>query len=272
MSFVFSLVQPGHEVADGLAFIFNKDTMLVEVIDGTARIPSMAEFTSAIKHGVPEVNAFGAIDGSVCYTGTLASGGEAVAPLVFHPLRQLRSRIPEALFSAAFCGVHMAGWFAASKFCGRCGAPVALSATEPAKVCAVCKMHLYPKISPAVIVAVVKDDQILLGHSGRFPGKLYSVIAGFVEPGETLEACVVREVKEETGITVDTVRYFGSQPWPFPDSLMVGFTARYAGGEICVDGNEILHAGWFSADALPDIPRGVSISSDLIDWFIAGGR
>jgi len=271
MSFVFSLLQPETIVPDAHAFIFNKDAILVEITNGEVRIPTIAELAGAFTPKVPEVSAFGTLCGAVCYTGN-APVPEVARPLQFHSLRPLHAMMPTSLFTTAFCGVHMATWFAASKFCSRCGSAVTLSASEPAMVCTACGLHLYPKISPAVIVAVVKDTTILLGHSARFPGKRYSVIAGFVEPGETLEACVVREVKEETGIDIDTVKYFGSQPWPFPDSLMIGFTARYAGGEICVDGKEIIHAGWFSADALPDIPRGVSISSDLIDWFIAGGR
>ena len=116
-------------------------------------------------------------------------------------------------------------------------------------------------------MAVVKEDRILLAHSQRFPAKLYSVLAGFVEPGETLEECVEREVHEEVGISVQDIRYFGSQPWPFPDSLMVAFTADYAGGEIEIDRSEIADAGWFSADQFPPIPPKISIARQLIDWF-----
>jgi NAD+ diphosphatase len=115
---------------------------------------------------------------------------------------------------------------------------------------------------------VLKDHQILLAHSQRFPAKFYSVLAGFVEPGETLEACVKREILEEVGITVKNIRYFGSQPWPFPDSLMVGFTAEYGDGNIRIDPSEITDAGWFSADQLPPIPPKISIARRLIDWFL----
>ena len=121
---------------------------------------------------------------------------------------------------------------------------------------------------PAVIVAVIKGNQILLAHSKRFPAKFYSVLAGFVEPGETLEECIHREILEEVGVTVKNIRYFGSQPWPFPNSLMVAFTADYAGGKISIDGNEIMDAGWFTADNLPPIPAKISIARRLIDWFV----
>ena len=109
---------------------------------------------------------------------------------------------------------------------------------------------------------------ILLARSPRFPGKFYSVLAGFVEPGETLEECVKREIFEEVGIAVKNIRYFGSQPWPFPDSLMVAFTAEYADGEIQVDNTEIADADWFPSDRLPKIPPRISIARRLIDWFV----
>ena len=117
-----------------------------------------------------------------------------------------------------------------------------------------------------------RGDQCLLARSPRFKGEFYSVLAGFAEPGETLEEAVAREVQEETGIEVRDIRYFGSQPWPFPDSLMIAFTARYAGGEIRVDGTEILDARWFTYDQLPNIPGRISIARALIDWFVEKHR
>jgi NAD+ diphosphatase len=124
-------------------------------------------------------------------------------------------------------------------------------------------------MSPAIIVAVSRGEQILLARASRFPEGLYSVIAGFVEPGESLEECLGREVREETGIEVDNIRYFGSQAWPFPNSLMVGFTADYAAGEIVIDRDEIVEAGWFSAKSLPTIPEKLSIARRLIDYSLA---
>jgi len=126
----------------------------------------------------------------------------------------------------------------------------------------------FPRISPAIIVAVLKGKEILLARAHRFPPRLYSVIAGFVEPGETLEECVRREVKEEVGIEVENICYFGSQSWPFPNSLMVAFTADYANGKITIDETETIDAGWFTAHNLPPIPDKVSISRRLIDWFV----
>jgi NAD+ diphosphatase len=125
----------------------------------------------------------------------------------------------------------------------------------------------YPRLSPAIIVAVCRDDRLLLAQNKRFRSGYYSVLAGFVEPGETLEECVKREVFEEVNIRVKNIRYFGSQPWPFPNSLMVGFTAEYAGGEIDENKSEIVEADWFTADNLPRIPPQITIARWLIDWF-----
>jgi len=139
---------------------------------------------------------------------------------------------------------------------------------ERAKVCSKCGFRTYPRISPATITAVTPGNQILLARAKRFPSELYSVIAGFAEPGETLEECVKREIMEETGIDVKNIRYFGSQPWPFPDSLMIAFTADFEGGEIRIYKKELVDARWFTADALPKIPDKLSIARRLIDRFI----
>jgi NAD+ diphosphatase len=162
-------------------------------------------------------------------------------------------------------------WDRGHKFCGQCGKLTESKKDERAKICPSCGLSAYPRLSPAVIVAVVKGDRLLLGTSKRFRADFWSVLAGFVEPGETLEECVVREVREEVGILVENVHYFGSQPWPFPDSLMVGFTAEYAAGEITVDQTELTDANWFTADDLPRIPPKVSIARRLIDWFVERG-
>jgi NAD+ diphosphatase len=134
--------------------------------------------------------------------------------------------------------------------------------------CPTCGLVAYPRISPAVIVLVRKGDQALLARSSRFRLPFFSTLAGFVEVGETLEETVVREIREEVGVTVGDVRYFGSQPWPFPHSLMVGFTARWESGELAPDGDEIAEAAWFSAGALPPVPPPLSIARRLIDAWV----
>ncbi|MCK4988071.1 MAG: NAD(+) diphosphatase, partial [Desulfobacterales bacterium] len=162
---------------------------------------------------------------------------------------------------------QLVDWGRTHQYCGVCGRPTEDKTDERAKICPQCGLVNYPRLSPAIIVAVLKNNQILLARNKRFKLPFYSVLAGFVEPGETLEQCVQREIREEVGLTVKNIRYFGSQPWPFPNSLMIAFIADYADGEITVDGSEIIDAAWFSKDKLPQIPPSISIARQLIDWF-----
>jgi NAD+ diphosphatase len=164
--------------------------------------------------------------------------------------------------------VQILNWDKNFQFCGRCGTRTEELIKERAKRCPNCQFINYPRLSPAVIVAVIREDRILLARPKRFKSKMYSVLAGFVEPGETLGECVKREVLEETNVLVKNICYFGSQPWPFPDSLMVGFTAEYKSGKIEIDKEELLEANWFKADGLPETPTKISIAGHLIDWFV----
>lgn len=165
---------------------------------------------------------------------------------------------------------HLANWDRNTRFCGACATPMERISGEIAKTCPSCGGHSYPQISPAVIMAVVRDGQLLLAHSPRHPANLYSVLAGFVEAGETLEHAVSREVFEESGIMVRNITYFSSQPWPFPSSLMVAFTAEYAGGDLTPEQGEIDDLGWYSPATLPDdIPSTYSVARRLIEWFVS---
>ncbi|MFH0754934.1 MAG: NAD(+) diphosphatase, partial [Candidatus Omnitrophota bacterium] len=168
---------------------------------------------------------------------------------------------------------QMADWNTNFRFCGRCASPTVVLSREHARQCPKCQLVNYPRISPAIIAAVIKDDQILLarGHNSR-DKEMFSVLAGFLEAGESLEEAVKREILEEVGIEVTNVQYVRSQPWPFPDSLMIGFTADYLRGDIKIDDNEIVEARWFKADALPKVPQKRSISSELIRGFVAANR
>jgi NAD+ diphosphatase len=140
---------------------------------------------------------------------------------------------------------------------------------ERARECPACGLIAYPRVSPAMMALVIRDREILLARAPRFPGSMYSALAGFVEPGETIEDCVRREVREEVGIEVEGLEYFGSQSWAFPHSLMIAFTARYAGGDLVPDPAEIADARWFGIDALPDLPSPMSIARHLIDATVA---
>lgn len=184
-----------------------------------------------------------------------------------HERRGLWLVFDEAEFFRVGKAFHICEWQRTNKFCGACGSPAYLDEREWGMRCSVCSEIVFPIIAPAVIVAVERGDKLLMGHGINFPPGRFSVLAGFVEPGENLEETVIREIYEESRIRVKNIRYFGSQPWPFPRSLMIGFNAEWESGEIEVDNTEILEARWFSPDELPDSPVGVSISRRLIDDF-----
>ena len=169
----------------------------------------------------------------------------------FLNLRVLAFTTPGEIFSLVSKAYHLLHWDQTHRFCSRCTEPLAPGNDGYSKKCPACGLHLFPQIAPAIIIAVTRGSRLLMAHNVMFPEGLYSLVAGFVEPGETIEECAVREVKEETGIDIRNVRYYGSQPWPFPNSLMIGLTAEYDGGEIHPDGVEISDAHWFSADELP---------------------
>jgi NAD+ diphosphatase len=166
----------------------------------------------------------------------------------------------------------LAHWLERSRFCGVCGTGLMYHSAEGAMRCPSCGTLFYPTSAPAVIVAVEKEGRLLLAHNKGFVPKRFSTLAGFVDPGESLEEAVRREVREEVGIEVKALRYVASQSWPFPNSLMAAFSAQWAGGELTPDGIEIETAGWFSRDALPDIPAPGSVARGLIDAWLAGNR
>ena len=188
-------------------------------------------------------------------------------------LRSLHGRVPDTHWNIAGRATQLLDWQRDHAHCGRCGAPTERAAGERALRCPVDGLTVYPRLSPAVIVLIERDDgRALLARSGRWDIPMFSTLAGFVEPGESLEDTVHREIREEVGVEVTDVRYVSSQPWPFPNSLMLGFTSRWAGGEVVVDGDEIAEARWFHHDDLPMIPPPMSIARELIDGWIARQR
>jgi NAD+ diphosphatase len=161
-------------------------------------------------------------------------------------------------------GFQVWQWWIDNQFCGRCGGRTGFHPLERAKWCNNCNIPWYPRLAPCVIVVIRKGDQFLLAQSSRITRHFYSLIAGFVEPGENLEQAVIREVKEETGLDVINVRYQGSQPWPFPHQLMMGFFADYAGGELVLQEDELADAGWYSPGDTPPVPGNATIAGRLI--------
>jgi NAD+ diphosphatase len=249
-----------------LAFAFRGGRLLVRIEEGRPCIPQLSQATAGVS-GRTWVHFFGTWDGRDCHAVCLPEDAHVGDGFEMRGLRELFGSMDEDLVWAAGRAGQLVNWHCNHRFCGRCGAPTNDHMQERAKLCPACGLMNHPRVSPAIIVAVVRDQRLLLAHAQRFPAKFYSVLAGFAEPGETLEECVQREIAEEVGVQVKNIRYFGSQPWPFPDSLMVAFTAEYAGGEIRVNPAEISDAGWFAADELPAIPPPISIARRLIDWF-----
>jgi NAD+ diphosphatase len=207
-----------------------------------------------------------------CYSGEVAGDQALPTGMVALDLRTLFGLWDERWIGLAGRAKLLAHWERDHQYCGRCGSPTELVPGERARRCVRCGLSSYPRISPAIIIAVTRvtaqGEQILLARNHRFPPGRYSVVAGFVEAGETLEECAVREVQEEVGVQIANIRYFGSQSWPFPNSLMIGLTADFAGGEISLEESEIADAQWFSPEAMPQLPPRISIARQLIESFL----
>lgn len=209
----------------------------------------------------------GRLDGEDVFV--LPTSDDPPAPFTVNGLRNLFGRFSDETFAVAGRATQIAAFLDTHRFCGRCATPTERAPGERALACPKCKLVQYPRVTPAVIVLVRRGDQALLARSGRFPLPFFSTLAGFVEAGESLEQTIAREIHEEVGVEVTNVRYFGSQPWPFPHQLMIGFTADHAAGEIAIDGEEIAEARWFDAADLPLVPPTASIARRLIDAWVA---
>lgn len=250
-------------------FVVQADRLLAAPdIASAVRLPDMATVSGWLGVSARPLH-LGRIDGQVCWT--CAVGGAETAPppgFEWHDSRSLLGVFTPEQAQALSCARQLLWWDRRHRFCGVCGTPMADLAEERARRCPKCQALYYPTASPAVIVAVTRGDQLLLAHNRNFRAGMFSVLAGFVDPGETLEQTIVREVREEVGIEVGDIRYVASQPWPFPNSLMLGFRARHVSGEIAVDGKEIEQAGWYRREALPEIPRPGTVARDLIERWL----
>lgn len=206
----------------------------------------------------------GEIAGTPCRATSWKTGQALPAGLTAQNLRNLHALLPEGYWAVAARAKQMLSWDLASRYCGACGTSTAPAENEPAKICPTCGQRDFPRISPAVIVLVRRAGQVLLARSPHFRPGMYGALAGFMEAGESVEECLRREVFEEVGIRIKNLRWFDSQTWPFPNSLMLAFHADYDGGEITPQPDEIEHAAWFNPDNLPDLPYPVSIAYRLI--------
>jgi len=261
---------PHHRPPEGpgenpILFAFRGRELLVT---GDLQLPSVTEIDA---QGVEAVRTqyLGHLGGRHCYSAELPNDAKTENGFRFADLRMLFGTLDEMTHGLAGRAVQIVEWDRTHQYCGVCAEPTELSASDRSRSCPNCRIPTYPRLAPAMIVAVEKGNQILLARSPHFPTGILSVLAGFVEPGESAEEAVMREVFEETSIIVKNVEYFSSQAWPFPNSLMLGYRAEYDSGEIAIDGEEIVEAGWFAADAMPiGFPGKISISQWLIRDFL----
>ena len=270
MSDTFS--QPHSPTDADLVFLVNGEALLV---GASGQHPTIPSYRAVREHlSAQPLHLIGSLEGRPCYAGMLENRSDLPPFSAVRAIRSLFGRIDDTVFWMATKAMHIVVWNSETKYCSRCGTATAIKHDELAKICSECGSVVYPRISPAIIAAIVRDDALLMLKHRHTANDLYALMAGFVEPGETLEQAVAREAFEETGIEVTDIRYFGSQPWAFTGALMVGFTARYAGGELTLQESEIRHADWFRAGALPKASvyykkyAKCSISWHLMRWFV----
>jgi len=266
--FVPGVALPHESNVPGWWFVFRHNKLLVQTSQRKNQIPWLV--TLADIGLVPSRTQFlGTLDNHPCYSAELPPDAEIPADMLLRGLRELHGTLDEDLFALSGRAVQIVDWDRTHQFCGCCATPMEQIPTERAKRCPNCGLVNYPRLSPAVIVLITRGEDVLLARAPHFPEGMYGLVAGFVEPGESLEAAIAREVQEEVGVTIKHLRYFGSQPWPFPNSLMIGFTAEYEAGEIVIETQELEAAAWFHKRNLPTIPPKISIARKLIDWFVA---
>ncbi|MRG98089.1 NAD(+) diphosphatase [Polyangium spumosum] len=259
----------------GLWFAFRGDELLVRLAESDAPAPPFPydvpalESLGALGLDPVRVQPLGWLDAVPCRSAELARDAPVPPGFVYVSLRRLHGRLDPDFEAAAGTAFQVQYWDRTHQFCGTCGAPLVIEEGRRSKRCTGCAHQHFPHVTPAIIVLVEDGPRILMTRQPRFPPGMYGLVAGFVEPGETLEACARRETREETGIEIDDIRYFDSQPWPFPHQIMIGFFARRTGGELVVDRTELEDAAWFDRGALPKLPPPMSIARRLIDEWLA---
>ena len=279
-TFVPRTLPPADRSAVAYWFAFQDQKMIVRKTADTVEVPLLIDLTAfslaPIRQQYLGQLENGQGDPIHCYSAEIDPNVALADGLVAEGLRELYAPLGDVLFNVAGRAVQIITWDRSHQYCGHCATPTETLPQERARRCPACGLTSYPRLSPAVIIAIVRRDEhgerILLARNHRFPPGRYSVVAGFVEPGESLEACAQREVLEEVGIRIKNIRYFGSQPWPFPNSLMLGFTAEYESGEIRLEESELADAQWFTADNFPSLPPKMTIARKLIDWFISANQ
>ena len=263
-SYFGAATDAGEPDAESLCFVFQQTLLLVAGSASGACLPGHEDLARLGAKPLRRLH-LGTLGERACYAFEYEAGAPAPQDMLWQGLRSLYGKLDDGLVALAGRALQYIDWDRTHQFCGRCGTPTRHREHERARECPACALIVYPRIAPAIMCLVRRGQEILLARSPRFLPGMYSVLAGFAEPGESLEQCVAREVLEETGIKIANPRYFASQPWPFPHSLMIAFVADYAGGEITPAPDEIEDAQWFTLDALPKLPNRISISRRLID-------
>ncbi|MCP4131974.1 MAG: NAD(+) diphosphatase [bacterium] len=268
MNFIIDTKPATTELQKTIWFLFKEDRIMMIETETGVRLPFFEDLPG-MDISSTDRNYLGTLDGHPCYTASPDTEESVCADRDFYGFRELFSKIEVSLTFVIGRALQIHTWDINNRYCGKCGTATESKENDRVKECPECGTLSYPHAYPAVMMAVVKDKQILLGNSVGLPPGFYSVLAGYVEPGETLEACVKREIKEEVSLEIKNIRYFGSQPFAPTNSLMLAFTAEYAGGEISIDETEINEAAWFDADKLPEkIPPPFSVAGQLIEWFV----
>ncbi|HUN67630.1 MAG TPA: NAD(+) diphosphatase [Burkholderiales bacterium] len=261
-------------------FVFKGDRLLVELgppanrpsddprISGRpswARLP-LLKSNNILWFSPARTLYLGRLAGADCWAAEAPADAAPPPPgMGWEGLRALFTVLEDAHFALAGRAIQLIDWDRSHRYCGRCGTPTEEKPGERARSCPACKYTAYPRIAPAVMALVRREGEILLARGPHFPPGMYSALAGFVEAGETLEQCLAREVEEEVGVRVSRIRYFTSQPWPFPNSLMIAFVCDWVSGEIRPQAGEIEAANWFHVLQLPKLPSRISIARRLID-------
>ncbi len=244
-------------------FVFCNDQLLLEKTTEGYSVPHQE--TEPIPHSEwTHIHELSLFDGETFYAYSIDTPITGNIQYEMVGLRATFSLIPHTLYLMAGKAQEIIYWDKNNRYCPVCGMPMKFH-TEISKRCTVCGKEIWPTVATAIIVLVKKENKVLLVRARNFRGNYYGLVAGFVETGETLEECVQREVWEETGLRIKNIRYFGSQPWPYPCGLMVGFTADYAGGELKLQATELCTGDFFSKENLPDIPGKMSMARMLID-------
>ncbi len=264
---------PAQASHEGLWFVFHRTNLLVYTGQDVPMLPMPADVLHGSLRVDPGAARFvGMLGDTPCWA---ARSAHADAPdgHAFENMRMLFNRLPDDLLAIGGRAVQMLEFDRSHAFCGACATPTAIFEGGRSRKCPSCAETYYPKVSPAMMVLIKRDTptgrELLLGRSARFPRGMYSALAGFVEPSESIEECIHREAFEEVGVKVENLRYFSSQGWPFPNSLMIAYVADYVSGDIVPQEGEIEDAQWFTLDALPQLPHRLSIARRLIDSVIA---